>query len=521
MWPNQLGALRLTVTPPGGVQPIVKEGASGLLSLVQPLPLPIPFDPLGDWEVKIEALNPIGARITAATGGGGIPFNLHVMSDDAAIKTELSNVPDDYKPGDQIRLRAKLTRFGVPILGVGSRPGDKIEVQLVRPGNSVGDVLSDSTASTTSSSPDPQTPVEARLANALQNDPALLIRTPDTVQLFDDGTHGDEAAGDGIYSAVYTAALPGHYNFLFSIDSRDANSIRFSRQQLRTAYVRAVPDADNTVIRSAIMRRENSNVLSIVMTPRIKPGRGCDKQDRKCGRMGPGWANYFWFTTPGQTPFKAHDNLDGTYTATLPFAGPTAPPVTLHFENVLAIIDDSVTPGELPQPLDSRNAVMDIPPPPPPCCQGPSKVALFLDAGAAVPHGTFSNAFNTGFSFNAGLEYMATTHFSAEGIFGYHHFPAKSAAGTVLSDLDLYQFSANGKAYLSSGGPIRLFVNAGIGGYNFSPGGSTYFGGNVGAGVLRAFGPHWGLQASYNFHIVNTPTVAEFSTFQGGIRFVF
>src|SRR6266478_428898 len=124
--------------------------------------------------------------------------------------------------------------------------------------------------------------------------------------------------------------------------------------------------------------------------------------------------------------------------------------------------------------------------------QGVSRVALFLDAGAGVPHGTFSSAFNTGFSLNAGLEYIATSHFSAEGIFGFHRFPAK-----VGSSLDLYQFSANGKYYLTSGGPFRPFVNGGIGGYKFNPG-STNFGGNFGAGVLWEFGPHWGLQASYN-----------------------
>src|SRR5262249_33296462 len=32
-----------------------------------------------------------------------------------------------------------------------------------------------------------------------------------------------------------------------------------------------------------------------------------------------------------------------------------------------------------------------------------SKWAVFLDAGAGIPHGTFGNAFNTGFSLNAGL----------------------------------------------------------------------------------------------------------------------
>ncbi len=145
------------------------------------------------------------------------------------------------------------------------------------------------------------------------------------------------------------------------------------------------------------------------------------------------------------------------------------------------------------------------------------RLAVFLDAGAGIPHGTFSNAFNTGFSLNAGLEYILTSRFSAEGIFGYHHFPAK-----VGSAVDLYQFSGNGKLYLSSSGPFRPFVNAGVGGYDFTPGGGTHFGGNVGAGVLREFGPHWGLQASYNFHAVNTPGAAtKFSTVQGGIRFVF
>jgi outer membrane protein with beta-barrel domain len=153
---------------------------------------------------------------------------------------------------------------------------------------------------------------------------------------------------------------------------------------------------------------------------------------------------------------------------------------------------------------------------------GVPKFAIFLGAGTGIPQGTFGNAFNTGFSLNAGLEYIATSHFSVEGIFGYHHFPAKTVGGVTGTALNLYQFSGNGKVYLNSSGPFRPFVNAGIGGYDFTPGGGTHFGGNVGAGVLREFGPHWGLQASYNFHTVNTPGAAtKFSTIQGGIRYVF
>ncbi|MGA9566891.1 MAG: outer membrane beta-barrel protein [Candidatus Korobacteraceae bacterium] len=152
------------------------------------------------------------------------------------------------------------------------------------------------------------------------------------------------------------------------------------------------------------------------------------------------------------------------------------------------------------------------PPPPPPSA---GRLAAFLDLGANFPQGTFSGAFKNGFSLNAGLEYMATSRFSVEGIFGYHYAPAK-----VAGSLNIYQFSVDGKAYLLTGN-IRPFINAGIGGYAFSPG-STYFGGNVGGGVLFTITPHWGVQGSYNFHAVSTPvSTTQFSTLQGGIRYVF
>jgi hypothetical protein len=437
------------------------------------------------------------------------------MTDDAGIKTELSVVRGDYKSGDSIRLRAKVTNFGLTILGLGSHAGDIIKADLIKPGQSVGDMLSDSTASGAASSrPDPQSAAENKLAETLQNDPSALKHASDTVQLFDDSKpeHGDDVAGDGIYSALYPATLPGHYNFLFSVEGTYPNFVRFSRQQLRTVYVCSVPDAGNTVFQTSILRRDNGNVLSIVMSPRVKPGPGCVKSDPRCGRMGAGWAIYFWFMAPGQTPFKANDNLDCTYTATLAFAGSTPPPVAVHFENVLAIIGDSVAPDKLPQPLGVGNVPTNVPPP---CCAGPGKVAVFFDAGVGIPHGTFSSAFNTGFSLNAGLG--VHRH---ESLLGRRNLWLPPLSRQRRQFFESYQFSANGKVYLTCGGSLRPFVNVGIGGYKLSPG-STYFGGNFGAGVLKELTPHWGLQASYNFHVVNTPGAATISTIQGGIRFVF
>jgi len=515
MWPANLGMLRLTITPPGQSQPIVKQSTTGFISIVQPLTLFPPFDSGSLWRILVQAVNPDGTIPTQATGAAAVPFNLLVMADDGGVKTDLSIEPGDYTPRDRIFLHAKLTEFGTPILGLGAHPDELVVADLVEPGKSLGDILSDSSASPfpLSSNSDIHPGVEAKLFNTLQGNPLLFTHDRHTVQLFDDGKpeHGDAVANDGIYSGVYQPSLPGHYTFLFKVEGRAPNAGHFARQQLKTAFVRPVPDSANTVFNTSILRRDGANVFSIVMTPRFKPSSACAKKNPKCGRMGPGWANYFWFTSPSTTPFKAKDNLDGTYTASLPFTG-ALPSVTAHFENVLAVIDDSATSDRLPQPLDSGNAFTLVPPP----NQGTPKVAVFLNLGAGIPHGTFSSAFNTGFSLNAGLEYIATSHFSVEGLFGYDRFPAN-----VGNPLDLYQFSANGKLYLTSSGPLRPFVNGGIGGYKFS-GNSTYFGGNLGAGVLREFGPHWGLQASYNFHAINTPGAAtKFSTVQGGLRFVF
>jgi hypothetical protein len=116
---------------------------------------------------------------------------------------------------------------------------------------------------------------------------------------------------------------------------------------------------------------------------------------------------------------------------------------------------------------------------------------------------------------NAGLEYILQPHLSLEGIFGYHHFP-----GSLLGDLNVYQFSVNGKTYLT-GGTVRPFVNGGVGGYKFSPG-STYFGGNFGGGVLFNLTSRLGLQGSYNFHVVDTSgTATKWSDVQVGLRVEF
>jgi len=353
LWNRGLAVLRLTLIPPGGGDPIVKTG-QGAIRINVELPLNFSYDPLGKWNVKIELIDPIGHV-------NKIPFDIVILGDDLAVKSDLSIIEADYVPGDQIRLQAKVTEFGKPVLNIGSNTKDKLLVEIVKPGAGIGDLLSDSTASTEQpSSDDTMTDADAKLHNELQEHPDQLVRNPDTIMLLDNGdsANGDDAAGDGIYSAAYRAELPGHYNFLFALEGTTQSAGRFSRQQLKTIHVRSVPDVDSTEVQTSIQQTADGNILTIDMTPRTKFGH----------RMGPGWANYFWFTAPGQSPFKAQDNMDGTYTATLIFSGDTPPKVSLHFLNVSVIIDDSVTSEKLPVPLDGNNMFLpDVKPQEEPC----------------------------------------------------------------------------------------------------------------------------------------------------------
>lgn len=364
---TQVTNMQLTVTPPGGGKPLVQQAAGGSLLLSVPMPPPSPYDPMGDWNFQIDAFQPIISReaprasppkdssvpfsifpvafaaspqVGITTGPSAVPFNLFVVADDVGLNSNLSVVAADYGAQDKIKLQVNVKELGDSV-----PPPDVVVAALVKPGNSLGDLLSSSTAGTGQSSPgDQDTPADAKLKNTLAANPSALQHAQDSVTLFDDGKpeHGDAVAGDGIYSALYPAQLPGHYNFVFAVEGKTKNVGRFSRMQVRTMYVRSTPDVGATVFQTSI---QGGNTLSIVMTPRTISG----------DHMGPGWANYFWFTAPGQTPFKAQDNLDGTYTATLTFTGSKPPPVSVHFLRVSTVIADSVTPDHLPVPLGAGN----------------------------------------------------------------------------------------------------------------------------------------------------------------------
>ncbi|MGH2459330.1 MAG: hypothetical protein ACRDIY_10745, partial [Chloroflexota bacterium] len=342
-WPDHVGSLRLSVTPPGEANPTQQVGI-GAVNLDFSVPTSASYTFTGDWQVRVEAADIIGIEATAVNVAGAVPFDLTVLCDDAALHVDTSIVPADYVPGQSIQLTARVTTFGQPVSGLGTHAGDRVVVQVVKPGVGVGDLLSTSNAPTTQPYPtDPSTNADAKLTNQLQQSPTSLVRdSNDVITLVD--------AGSGIYRGSYAVQNPGHYNFLFGVEGPTRDVDRFSRQQLETVYVRPAPDGNTSEFQTSIQTQVSGLQLSITMTPRTALG----------ARLGPGWANYFWFTVPGRVPVKAHDNLDGTYTVQIPFNGILPPQVSVHFLNVSLVIGDTVTPDRLPVALNDTNVLVPV-----------------------------------------------------------------------------------------------------------------------------------------------------------------
>lgn len=331
-WPARNAALRLRSTPAGDATP-TEQVSTQSITMRFTLPTSPTYEHQGEWQLEVQ--------VADAAADAVIPFELVVLGEDAAFDSELEIAPRDYVPGDEIELTARLSEFGRPLTGLGGQAGATLVARIVKPGVSIGDLLAGSKSpSTAPADQDRYSPASAKLFNELQKNPGALARdSSDTVTLTE--------VGDGIYRGRYRVQTPGHYNFLLGVAGQ-GRAGNFERMQLKSVWVRPAPDTDATEITASIQSRDG-NRLVVSMRPRT----------RFNNQLGPGWANYFWFTTPGGAPVKAQDNLDGSYSASIPFTGPV-PLVSLHFLPVSMIIDDSVTADRLPVPLDDSNALVPV-----------------------------------------------------------------------------------------------------------------------------------------------------------------
>lgn len=345
-WSQPRVRLALRVLPAGEPEPTTATG-DGNATLRFDLPTSANYSYLPAWQVSVElaGFGDIDLTHGMATQFPVIPFELSVVGEDAGIESRMLVAPQDYKPGDTINLEAHLEEFGRPLTNLASQAGSRLVAQVVKPGVSIGDLLSSSGASTNPATPeDPGSPTQAMIENLLAENPGALQRDGSGLINLSD-------SGDGVYRGTFVAETPGHYNFVFGLEGDTQRAGRFSRMHIMSVYVRAVPDPSATQVTTSIQPGpRGANNLVLTVTPMTKFGN----------KLGPGYGNYLWFKPALGKAARATDRLNGSYTVSIPYNGLIPPPVSMHFLDILQALPDNIayTEDQLPVPLNMGNTLL-------------------------------------------------------------------------------------------------------------------------------------------------------------------
>ncbi len=298
-----------------------------------------------------------------------------------------------------------------------------------------------------------------------------------TVTLFDDGTHGDDQANDGVYShCVGDIEVSGSYNIRYIISGTTSSGDRFTRNKIATAGVSfGQIDPDQTVVRvdPATIDLVEGTPATITVVP----------MDRFGNLWGPGQASRIDVaTTLGRLEGPVVDNGDGFYFQKIVSTGAGGT------GQVTAVVD-GVTLGSKPEVTFGRPVR--------------GKWSFSLHLGLAVPIGTFGDFFNPGFNVLADLEYEMRPFVSAVFYAGYNRFTAKFA---VMDDTYWYNFSLNAKYKRPIGPSLYGYVVAGPGVYKPEIG-DTEIGGNIGAGLDYAYSSHITFELGGDLHRIFDPAI--------------
>lgn len=430
----------------------------------------------GEWEIGFAS----GPR-------GPSGYHALVLLDNEILSSEFRVATRDAGTGEPITLEVHLTEDGAPVTGA------IVGVQVSGPQQGLGQMLATTPmpAGSPPASSDPYRDDAARKVAMLANDPAyanlFADQTLPGMSLLDDGTGGDVTANDGIYTGRLAATtVEGHYQFHFSVRASTTRNGDFQRSWKSVTFVRAKPDANNTVMTVLSSTPQAGAVLHVIqVTPK----------DRFGSLLGPGYAGYMDIVpSAGTIVTPLIDRLDGSYEVTVRVpAGQANPTIDI------AVLGTPVA----SKPLVAVGATL------------PSRI-VSLHAGASMPQSPLSSTFDRALSLGVDLEMRIRRPFSIEAYLGHDRFSLQTSG----SDFALTHLSLSGKATFGSA-MLRPAIEAGVGGYSASGAGSgTHFGWSAGASVQYWFHSTRAADVSYRFRSANGGDW-EYATIQAGVRLGF
>jgi hypothetical protein len=245
----------------------------------------------GEWQILFDGRN---------LHSKSVNYHLMVLSDNPTIVSELAVDAADVGTAEPIPIRLKLSDNGVPVRGA------KVEVQLIGPRNSLGNVLSTTPVSVTGAPNSPDTPSSKGQAKL-----DALYNTPANARLFADIDLPTLTLVDRNNSGTYTGSVnntsnEGHYYLSVKVLGSSSVAGRIQRAFRVARFVRPKPDSKNTVLK--LLRSDAQPDGSVLVTLQATP------HDRLGNFLGPGYDHQLRISaSDGKLERPIDDRLDGSY----------------------------------------------------------------------------------------------------------------------------------------------------------------------------------------------------------------
>lgn len=259
-------------------------------------------------------------RWTIEVNGGQLPpgerehYQYSVIND-SALKMSVALDKASYQTGDPITLTARLSEPGRPVLAA-----NDITVTITRPDDGPGNWFAENSVSAKELATIPVT-LNNEVLHDVQRKSMYLtdIRKvqfpersgPVVLRLYDDGSHGDQLAGDGVYTNRFNDTVKeGGYSFYFQASGNNSSGHPFDRETLIQKHITVNVDPDKVVV--AVIPRDDPlgdvRQYRVVVTPK-------DKFDNY---LGPRYARQISMTAlTGSFVDNVKDELDGSYSQLL------------------------------------------------------------------------------------------------------------------------------------------------------------------------------------------------------------
>ncbi len=255
------------------------------------------------WLLEIE-----GSGIEA---GASESYQYSVIAD-SAVKMRAWLDKKSPRTGDVITLTTRATEYSTFVKTL-----DQVEVRLTRPSDGLGNWFAENKLDQGALDKIPpnlsgeQLPRVQRKAMYLTEIGQVVTPGREAVvslPMYDDGTHGDVTATDGLYTTQYSDTIKeGTYSFLFHMRGTSNDGMPFERQRFIQKHVSVAPSSDHLGIAVLALGETDDKIkrFAVTVTPRDALGN----------YFGPSRSAVLSLSaSQGQFEGAIVDNLDGSYT---------------------------------------------------------------------------------------------------------------------------------------------------------------------------------------------------------------